>query len=287
MWFRRSLSVEERYDEQQAAPRPAISVPGLPETVAPAAERVVCSQRSARCLPAPADSAGRQPPFLSEGPLGHRERMRDRVLENGADGLADYELLEMLLFLGQPRGDTKPVAKRLINHFGSYAGVILATVEDLNEVRGIGPDSISAITLVREAAVHLARSEVKNRQIIGNGDQLMHYLQTAMACQLGEQFRVLFLDTKNQIIADELQSSCTIKHTPVYGREVISRALELYAAGLIFVQISPSRDSNPSMEDIQMAIHMQRDLRLLGISLHDHIILGNSCWTSLTKEGFI
>lgn len=286
MWYRRSISVEERYDKQQSAPRPMISLPDLPETAERAAELVVCSQRSARCLTVSDYRAG-QPPFLSEGPLGHRERMRDRLLERGSDGLADYELLEMLLFLGQPRGDTKPVAKRLINHFGSYADVLRADVKGLEEVRGIGPDSIAALKLVHEAAVHLARSEVRHRQILGNGDQLMEYLQTAMACELGEQFRVLFLDTKNQLIADEMQSNGTTKHTPAYVREVISRAVELYAAALIFVQNHPSGNSTPSMADIEMTSHMQWALQSVGISLHDHIILGTGCWTSLKKEGLI
>ncbi len=270
----------------QAPPRPATSVPGFAETAARAAEFIADAQRSAARAPALPEGAD-QSPFPSEGPHGHRERMRDRLLDRGADGLADYELIEMLLFFAQPKGDTKPVAKRLMNRFGSYSGVLCAPVRDLEEVRGVGRHSIAALKLVHAGAVRLARAEVMNRQILGNWDQLMDYLHTAMARERVEQFRVLFLDTKNQLIADEVQGRGTINHTPVYPREVTRRALELHAAALILVHNHPSGDPTPSMADIEMTTQMQRVLQSLGISLHDHIIVGNGRWTSLKKEGFI
>jgi len=286
VWWPRSKPVSEQQVWVQAPPRPATSVPGFAETAARAAEFIADAQRSparAPALPEPAD----QSVFPSEGPHGHRERMRDRLLDRGADGLADYELIEMLLFFAQPKGDTKPVAKRLINRFGSYSGVLCAPVRDLEEVRGVGRHSIAALKLVHAGAVRLARAEVMNRQILGNWDQLMDYLQTAMARERVEQFRVLFLDTKNQLIADEVQGRGTINHTPVYPREVTRRALELHAAALILVHNHPSGDPTPSMADIEMTTQMQRVLQSLGISLHDHIIVGNGRWTSLKKEGFI
>jgi DNA repair protein RadC len=273
-------------DWAPAPPRPSTSVPGFAETVARAAEFIADADRSATRTPSVTDRTD-QAAFPSEGPHGHRARMRDRLLDRGADGLADYELIEMLLFFAQPKGDTKPIAKRLINRFGSYSGVLCAPVRDLEEVKDVGRFSIAALKLVHAGAVRLARAEVMNRQVLGNWDQLMDYLQTAMSRERVEQFRVLFLDTKNQLIADEVQGRGTINHTPVYPREVTRRALELHAAALILVHNHPSGDPTPSMADIEMTTQMQRVLQSLGISLHDHIIVGNGRWTSLKKEGFI
>ncbi len=226
-------------------------------------------------------------PFASEGPHGHRERMRDRLLERGPDSLADYELLEMLLFFAQPKGDTKPAAKRLINHFGSYANALSARPDDLEKVRGIGRTTAAALKLVHGAAVRLARAELRDQPVLGNWDQLMTYLNAVMAREPVEHFRILFLDTKNRLIADELQGIGTINHTPVYPREVARRALELHAAALILAHNHPSGDPTPSVADLDMTMQMQRMLQSLGIVLHDHIIVGNGRWTSLSKEGFL
>jgi DNA repair protein RadC len=243
----------------------------------------------ARVLAVTDDSADRSvwKPFASEGPHGHRDRMHDRLLERGADGLADYELVEMLLFFAQAKGDTKPVAKRLINRFGSYSSVLCATPKDLQKVQGVDRHSIAAIKLAHAGAVRLARAQLLNRTILGNWDRLIDYLMAAMARERIEQFRILFLDAKNELIADEVHGRGTINHTPVYPREVARRALELYAAALIFVHNHPSGDPTPSMADIEMTEQMQRVLQSLGISLHDHIIVGDGRWTSLKKEGFI
>ena len=262
------------------------SVPGFAETASRAAEFIADAQRTPDRVSAPRDGSGAAV-FPGEGPAGHRARMRDRLLDRGADSLADYELLEMLLFFAQPKGDTKPLAKRLINRFGSYAGVLSAPVKDLEEVAGVGRFSIAAIRLVYAGALRLARAEVMNRPVLGNWTQLTDYLNAAMARERVEQFRILFLDTKNQLVADEVQGRGTINHTPVYPREVTRRALELHAAALILVHNHPSGDPTPSMADIEMTGQIQRILQSLGISLHDHIIIGNGRWISLKKEGFL
>ncbi len=286
MLWRRAKAGQAQEAWTPAEGLPATFVAGFAEQASRAAEFIADGERQRTAKPVVADD-GTSEPFASEGPLGHRQRMRDRLLDRGADSLADYELVEMLLFFAQPKGDTKPVAKRLINRFGSYAGVLAAPTIDLKEVRGVGRTSIAALKLVHAGAVRLARAEVMNRAVLGNWDQLMDYLNSAMARERVEQFRVLFLDTKNQLIADEVQGRGTINHTPVYPREVTRRALELHAAALILVHNHPSGDPTPSMADIDMTAQMQRVLQSLGISLHDHIIVGNGRWTSLKKEGFI
>ena len=227
------------------------------------------------------------PVFPSEGPDGHRERMRDRLLERGPDSLADYELLEMLLFLVQPKGDTKPLAKRLINRFGSYAKVLAAPLNELTDVPGVGRHTAAALRLMHGGALRLARAEVLDQPILGNWDQLMAYLNAVMARERVEQFRILFLDTKNRLIADELQGRGTINHTPVYPREVLRRAFELHAASLILAHNHPSGDPTPSVADLDMTRQIQQLTQSVGIALHDHIIVGNGSWTSLRKEGFL
>jgi DNA repair protein RadC len=282
MWFRLSRHV----DGQPAVPRPPASAPGFGETVARAPGFKADSDPSdarASLITGRCDRAA----FPSEGPQGHRVRMCDRLLDRGPDGLADYELIEMLLFFAQPKGDAKPIAKRLINRFGSYSGVLRAPTRELEEVHGVGRYSVACLKLAHASAVRLARADVMNRPILGNWDKLMDYLQTAMAPEPVEQFRVLFLDTKNNLIADEEQGRGTINHTPVYPREVARRSLELHAAALILVHNHPSGDPTPSVADIDMTAQIQRALQSLGISLHDHIIVGNGRWTSLKKEGFI
>jgi DNA repair protein RadC len=226
-------------------------------------------------------------PFQSEGPHGHRDRMRDRLLDRGADSLADYELLEMLLFFAQPKGDTKPLAKRLINQFGSYANVIAAAPSDLEKISGVGRFSIAALKLVHGAAIRLARAELQSQPVFGTWEPLMDYLNAAMAREKVEHFRVLYLDTKNRLIADELQGRGTINHTPVYPREVAKRALELSAAALIIAHNHPSGDPTPSTDDVKMTMELDKLLRSLSVALHDHVIVGNGRWTSFRKEGFL
>ncbi len=296
-WSRERGKLTRSDDWRPAELWPAISVPGFAEAMA----RTAASLDRPAPAPAPgeydevtfedglgemAPPAG-EPVFASEGPHGHRERMRDRLLDRGSDGLADYELLEMLLFLVQPKGDTKPLAKRLINQFGSYANTLAAVQADLTAVPGIGRHTVAAIKLMQAGALRLARAEVLEKPILGNWDQLMAYLNAAMARERVEQFRILFLDTKNRLIADELQGRGTINHTPVYPREVARRALELHAASLILVHNHPSGDPTPSTADLDMTTQIQRLMQSLGVAVHDHIIVGNGRWTSLRKEGFL
>ena len=227
------------------------------------------------------------PPFASTGPQGHRERMRDKLLERGPDALADYELLEMLLFFAQPKGDTKPLAKGLINRFGSYASVLTAAQRDLFAMQGIGKHSVSAIKLIEASAKRLARAEVMDRPVLNNWDRLLEYLHTVLAREKIEQFRVLFLDNKNRLLADEAQARGTVNHTPVYPREVVKRALELHATALILVHNHPSGDPTPSRDDIEMTQEVKVAAQALSIVLHDHLIVGNGSWTSLRQEGLL
>jgi DNA repair protein RadC len=222
-------------------------------------------------------------PFLSTGPQGHRERMRTRVLTRGTEALADYELLEMLLFFAFKKGDTKPLAKALINRFGSFANVLAAPERTLLATPGLGPHSVSAIKVVQASALRLMRAEIVDRPVLGNWDRLIEYLTAAMAREKVEQVRVLFLDTRNRLIADEAQARGTVNHTPVYPREVVKRALELQATALILVHNHPSGDPTPSEEDVTMTREIVGAARSLGIVVHDHIIVGHGKCSSLRR----
>jgi len=226
-------------------------------------------------------------PFPSTGPHGHRERMRERLLHRGPDSLADYEMLEMLLFFAFKTGDTKPLAKALINRYGSFANVLAAPQRELLETRGLGPHSVAALKLVQAAALRLARAEVMERPVLNNWDRLMDYLTAALARERIEQFRVLFLDTRNRLIADEAQARGTVNHTPVYPREVVRRALELQATALIMVHNHPSGDPTPSRADLEMTAEVKAAAQVLGIVLHDHLIIGNGRHMSLRREGLL
>lgn len=243
-------------------------------------------------VPVSADDAfperpGALPPFPSTGPQGHRARMREKLLDRGPDALADYELLEMLLFFAFKQGDTKPLAKQLINHHGSFAAVLAAPQHALMETRGLGNHSVAAIKLVHAAALRLARAELRDREMLGNWDRLMAYLQAQLAREQVEQFRVLYLDTRNHLIADEAHGRGTVNHTPVYPREVCKRALEVGATALILVHNHPSGDPTPSKEDVAMTREMKQAATALGIMLHDHVIVGNGKWTSLRQQKLI
>jgi DNA repair protein RadC len=241
-------------------------------------------------LPAPPPGHAGTPgelPFPSTGPHGHRARMRDKLLARGPDALADYELLEMLLFFAMPKGDTKPLAKALINRFGSFADVLAASQEALMATRGLGPHSVAAIKLVQAAALRMARAEVMERPVLNRWDALIDYLNMAMARENVEQLRVLFLDSKNRLIADEAQAKGTVNHTPVYPREVVKRALDLHATALILVHNHPSGDPTPSRADIEMTQEIRRAGELLSITVHDHVIIGRGRHLSFRREGLI
>ena len=212
---------------------------------------------------------------------GHRERLRERFLK-APDALPDYELLEMLLFAARTRGDTKPLAKALIKAFGNLAGVLSAEPARLRAVKGAEGDAvIAAVKLAQQAAVRLARAEVMQKPVIGSWQALLDYCQIALAREPTEQFRLLFLDRKNALIADEVQQRGTVDHTPVYPREVIKRTLELGATALILVHNHPSGDPSPSTADVQMTRQIVDVAKPLGVTVHDHIIIGKAGHASL------
>ena len=221
---------------------------------------------------------------LAEAPPhfhGHRQRLRERFRAAGADALSDYELLEAVLFRAQPRRDVKPLAKALIAAFGSFAEVIAAPAARLAEVKGMGEASITELKLVQAAASRLLRGEVKKRPLLSSWSAVLDYCRTAQAFADKEQFRVLFLDKRNQLIADEVQQTGTVDHTPVYPREVVKRALELSATAIILVHNHPSGDPTPSRADIDMTQQIIAIAAPLGIAVHDHIIVGKEGHASL------
>lgn len=205
---------------------------------------------------------------------GHRERLRERFRRGGAAALADYEFLELILFRAMPRRDVKPIAKALISRFGSYAEVLAARPERLDEVAGLGEAAITEIKIVEAAARRLAQATIEKRKNLGSTTAVIDYCRTMMACLDHEEFRILFLDKKNQLIADEVQGVGTVDHTPVYPREVMRRALELSATALILVHNHPSGDPDPSTADIAMTMQIATLGKALNIVVHDHIIIG-------------
>ena len=212
---------------------------------------------------------------------GHRERLRERFRSVGADALSDYELLEMVLFRALPRRDVKPLAKSLITKFGSFAETVHAPDTRLREIGGLGEAAITEIKLIAAATSRVAKGQLKQRTVLSSWATVIDYCRTAMAFAEKEQFRILFLDKRNQLISDELQQTGTVDHTPVYPREVIKRALELSATALILVHNHPSGDPTPSQADIQMTKSIIEIATPLGISVHDHIIVGKSGHASL------
>lgn len=212
---------------------------------------------------------------------GHRDRLRQRFRDSGDRALADYELLELLLFRLIPRRDTKPIAKALLARFGSLSEVLGAPTHLLTEVKGVGDSVATDLKLVAAIAHRMLRGELKGRQVLGSWSSVIEYCRAAMAFEAREQFRVLFLDKKNALIADEVQQTGTVDHTPVYPREVVKRALELSATAIILVHNHPSGDPTPSRADIEMTKLIVETARPLGITVHDHIIIGKDGHASL------
>ena len=214
--------------------------------------------------------------------LGHRERARQKFLSVGADALADYELLELVLQIVLPRKDTKPIAKDLIQKFGSFSGVFGAPPARLAEVKGLGEISGTNLKIIQAAAQRFARDRmVLDMPVLGSWTALIDYCHAQMAFNNVEQFRILFLDKKNRLIADEVQQTGTVDHAPVYPREVIKRSLELSATALILVHNHPSGDPTPSSADVQMTRQINDVARPLGITVHDHIVIGKSGHASM------
>jgi DNA repair protein RadC len=205
---------------------------------------------------------------------GHRDRLKARFRDAGGESLADYELLELLLFAAVPRRDTKPLAKTLLSVFGSFSDVLAAPESRLSEIPGVGESVALYIKSIHAAALLFAREPIRERPLLDSWGSVVSYCRAAMAYEQIEQFRVLFLDKKNRLIADEVQGSGTVDHTPVYPREVVKRALELSATALILVHNHPSGDPTPSRADIQMTKQVVDVAKPLGIAVHDHIIVG-------------
>jgi len=212
---------------------------------------------------------------------GHRDRLRQRFRDSGDRALADYELLELLLFRLIPRRDTKPIAKALLARFGSLPEVLGAPAHLLVEVKGVGDSVANELKLTAAIAHRMLKGELKGRQVLASWTSVIEYCRAAMAFEAREQFRVLFLDKKNALIADEVQQTGTVDHTPVYPREVVKRALELSATALILVHNHPSGDPTPSRADIEMTKLIIDTARPLGITVHDHIIIGKDGHASL------
>ncbi|MGI8526770.1 MAG: RadC family protein [Pseudolabrys sp.] len=218
----------------------------------------------------PKGSSAEPPPHYH----GHRERLRARFRDAGAEAVTDYELLELVLFRALPRRDLKPLCKALVAKFGSFAEVLAAPEKRLAEIKGLGDSAITDLKIVQAAASRLAHGQVSKRPVLSSWSSVLDYCRTTMAFAEKEQFRILFLDKRNQLIADETQQTGTVDHTPVYPREVVKRALELSATALILVHNHPSGDPTPSRADVVMTQAIVEVAKPLGIAVHDHIVVG-------------
>lgn len=225
----------------------------------------------------------RTPSYLRD----HRRRLRSRFLAGGPQAMPDYELLELLLFRAIPRQDVKPLARRMIDEFGDLAGVLSAPDARLRAVVGVGDTVLAEIKIAEAIAHRMARARVMNRPVISSWDALLDYCHTVMSHRETEEFRVLFMDRKNSLIADEAQGRGTVDHVPVYPREIMRRALELNASALILVHNHPSGDPTPSQADISMTERIQQAAECLSITLHDHLVIGKSCEISFRATGLL
>ena len=219
--------------------------------------------------------------------LGHRHRLRERFELAGADSLPDYELLELLLFLAIPRGDVKPLAKKILERFGSLTSAMSAEPAELASIAGVGETTIHMLKLVRAAGLRLGHEEIMSRPVIDNWQRLLDYCRASMAYAKIEQFRLLFLDRKNGLIADEVHQTGTVDHTPVYTREVVKRALDLGASAIIMVHNHPSGDATPSKADVDMTHDVRDACEKLGIALHDHVIIAKGGHSSFKSLGLL
>lgn len=213
--------------------------------------------------------------------LGHRDRLRERFRSAGQGALADYEILEMILYRTIRQADTKPIAKALIKKFNGFAAVLAAPEKLLCEVPGVGPTVALDLKLLFAANQRMLKAEIQGREVLASWDKVLAYCKASMSFETREQFRILFLDKKNALIADEVQQTGTVDHTPVYPREVVKRALELAATAIILVHNHPSGDPTPSRADIEMTRTIVETAKPLGISVHDHIIIGRNSHASL------
>lgn len=226
---------------------------------------------------------GKLPSYIAD----HRKRLRARFLSGGANAMPDYELLELVLFRAIPRQDVKPLAHKLLETFGDFNSVLSAPPARLKEVKGVGEAVLCELKIVEAAAHRLARARIMQRRVLSSWDALLDYCRTTMAHRDIEQFRVLYLDTKNTLIADEEQARGTVNHVPVYPREILKRALEIGATALILVHNHPSGDPTPSTADISMTEQIRSGAEALGLTLHDHLIIGKSAELSFRSAGYL
>jgi DNA repair protein RadC len=226
---------------------------------------------------------GKQPSYIAD----HRQRLRARFMAGGAGAVPEYELLELILFRAIPRRDVKPLAHALMARFGDFNRVITASEARLRDISGVGDAVITELKIVEAAAHRMARSRVLQTQVVSSWDALLDYCHTTMAHRETEQFRVLYLDRKNVLIGDEEQAKGTVDHVPVYPREVAKRALELNASAVILVHNHPSGDPTPSQSDIDMTQRVQAACDALGLTLHDHLIIGKSRELSFRADGYL
>lgn len=263
--------------------RQTISGFSEPQTAELFAEPTLLVENPPNASASPAEKAPRREAHYHN----HRARLRQRFMTAGHASLADYEMLEIVLFRAIPRRDVKPLAKELINLFNDFNGVISAPQSRLADVPGVGEAVICELKVVEAAAHRLARARVMNRPALSSWTQLMDYCKTTMAHRDTEQFRILFLDRKNVLIADEEQAEGTIDHVPVYPREVVKRALQLNASAIILVHNHPSGDPTPSSSDIRMTEQIQDAAKAVGVVIHDHVIVGKERDTSFRSMGLI
>ena len=233
-------------------------------------------------VPAP-PASGKQPSYIAD----HRQRLRARFMQGGAAAIPDYELLELVLFRAIPRRDVKPLARALMDRFGDFSRVITAPEPRLRDISGVGDAVIVELKVIEAAAHRMARSRVMRQHVLSGWDALLDYCHTTMAHRETEQFRVIYLDRKNVVIGDEEQGKGTVNHVPVYPREVAKRALELNASALILVHNHPSGDPTPSQADIDMTQQIFAACSALGLTLHDHLIIGKSRELSFRSEGYL
>ncbi len=217
--------------------------------------------------------------------LGHRDRLRERARKGGLAALPDYELLEVYLFRSIPMRDVKPLAKALLARFGSLSGVLAASAFDLRGVAGVGENTALDLMLLHEVNLRVGREAITKRTVISSWSQLLSYVRVALANEPREQFRVIFLDRKNQLIADEVMNRGTVDHAPVYPREVVRRALELSSSSIILVHNHPSGDPTPSAADVEMTRHVVEAGRPLRVAVHDHLVVGREGVASLKSLG--
>ena len=267
---------------EKAVEKPAVKTnPNIPSPVS-AQRRLPEAKQDAVTKPTPKKTKKLKPHYH-----GHRDRLRARFKESGAAALADYELLELYLFNSIPQGDVKPVAKALIEKFGSFAEVCAAPTHRLTEVKGIGPKTALDLQIIKAAATKLGQESVLGRPILSSWTALLDYCRSAMQFEGVEQFRVLFLDRKNRLIADEVLGQGTVDRAPVYPREIMKRALDLEATALILAHNHPSGDPTPSQSDIDMTTHIISAAKPLSIAVHDHLIIGRENIASFKTLGLM